>query len=300
MDSMEDQENSRQETVQGNSAQGGSFMQATIITDRATSMGRNSCHYDKCCPPNQCMVEDGILGELHITLSTCSFLTKKVLSEFIGTFVLLFAAAGTGIVNEKTGGNLTILGCASGAGLAVMIVIFSTGHISGAHINPAVTLSFASLRHFPWAEVPLYIIAQVGGSISASYALKGIFHPDLHGGVTIPHGGCGEAFALEFVTSFILMFVITAVATDTRAVGELAGIAVGVTVLLNILISGSTTGGSMNPVRTLGPAIAAGNYEGIWLYIVAPILGMQLGAGAYSLIRLKDPETRRSFRSFRT
>ncbi|KAJ7522436.1 hypothetical protein O6H91_18G010400 [Diphasiastrum complanatum] len=295
---MEDQENPRTEPAQGNNAQGGSFMLAAI-TDRAISMGNSSCHYNKCFPADQCMVEEGILSELHITLSSCSSLTKKVLSEFIGTFVLLFAAAGTGVVNEKTGGSLTILGCAAGAGLAVMIVIFSTGHISGAHINPAVTLSFASLRHFPWVEVPLYIIAQVGGSIGASYALKGIFHPDLHGGVTTPHGGYGEAFALEFVTSFILMFVITAVATDTRAVGELAGIAVGVTVLLDILISGSTTGGSMNPVRTLGPAIAAGNYKGIWLYIIAPILGMQLGAGAYSLIRLKDPATGRSVRSFR-
>ncbi|KAJ7296195.1 hypothetical protein O6H91_Y138300 [Diphasiastrum complanatum] len=246
---MEDQENPRTEPAQGNSAQSGSFMQAGI-TDRATSMGRSSRHYNKCFPVDQCMVEEGILSELPITLSPCSSLTRKVLSEFIGTFVLLFAAAGTAVVNEKTGGSLTILGCAAGAGFAVMIVIFSTGHISGAHINPAVTLSFASLRHFPWAEVPLYIIAQVGGSIGASYALKGIFHPDLH-----------------------------AVATDTRAVGELAGIAVGVTVLLNILISGSTTGGSMNPVRTLGPAIAAGNYKGIWLYILAPILGMQFGAG---------------------
>ncbi|KAJ7296196.1 hypothetical protein O6H91_Y138400 [Diphasiastrum complanatum] len=294
---MEDQKDPPSELAQASSPQGGSFVAA--IYDRATSVGRSSGHYNKCFPVNQCVAEEGILSELHGSLSPCPSLTRKVLSEFLGTFVLLFAAAGTAIVNEKTAGSLTILGCAAGAGLAVMIVIFSTGHISGAHINPAVTLAFASLRHFPWIEVPLYIIAQVVGSISASYVLKGIFHPDLHGGATLLQGGYVEAFFLEFVISAILMFVITAVATDTRAVGELAGIAVGVTVLLNILISGSTTGGSMNPVRTLGPAIAANNYKGIWIYILAPILGMQLGAGAYTLIRLKDVEPARPVRSFR-
>ncbi|KAJ7522439.1 hypothetical protein O6H91_18G010600 [Diphasiastrum complanatum] len=259
---MEDQKDPPSELAQASGPQGGSFVAA--IYDRATSVGRSSGHYNKCFPVNQCVAEEGILSELHGSLSPCPSLTRKVLSEFLGTFVLLFAAAGTAIVNEKTAGSLTILGCAAGAGLAVMIVIFSTGHISGAHINPAVTLAFASLRHFPWIE-----------------------------------GGYVEAFFLEFVISAILMFVITAVATDTRAVGELAGIAVGVTVLLNILISGSTTGGSMNPVRTLGPAIAANNYKGIWIYILAPILGMQLGAGAYTLIRLKDVEPARPVRSFR-
>ncbi|KAJ7538014.1 hypothetical protein O6H91_11G031200 [Diphasiastrum complanatum] len=209
------------------------------IYNRATRIGRSSDDKNTCFPFNQSVTEAGIQSELPVSLLPCpSLITKKVLSEFVGTFILLFAAAGAAIVNEKTGGSLTVPGCAAAAGLAVMIIIFSTGHISGAHINPAVTLSFASLRHFPWMEVPLYIIAQVGGSISASYALKAIFHPDLHGGVITPQGGYSQVFVLEFVTSAILMFVVTAVATDTRAVGELAGIAVGMTVSLNALIAG--------------------------------------------------------------
>ncbi|KAJ7538020.1 hypothetical protein O6H91_11G031300 [Diphasiastrum complanatum] len=209
---------------QASGVQGGSFLAS--MYNRATKIGKSSGHKNTCFPVHQSMAEEGVRSEQAVSLSPCPSLTKKVLSEFIGTFVLLFAAAGGAIVNEKTRGSLTILGCAAAAGLAVMIIVISTGHISGAHINPAVTLSFASLRHFPWMEVPLYIVAQVGGSISASYALKAIFNPDLHGGVITPQGGYAQAFILEFVTSAILMFVITAVATDTRAVGELAGIAV--------------------------------------------------------------------------
>ncbi|KAJ7538018.1 hypothetical protein O6H91_11G031300 [Diphasiastrum complanatum] len=221
---------------QASGVQGGSFLAS--MYNRATKIGKSSGHKNTCFPVHQSMAEEGVRSEQAVSLSPCPSLTKKVLSEFIGTFVLLFAAAGGAIVNEKTRGSLTILGCAAAAGLAVMIIVISTGHISGAHINPAVTLSFASLRHFPWMEVPLYIVAQVGGSISASYALKAIFNPDLHGGVITPQGGYAQAFILEFVTSAILMFVITAVATDTRAVGELAGIAVGMTVSLNVLIAG--------------------------------------------------------------
>ncbi|KAL9161101.1 hypothetical protein ABFS82_08G244500 [Erythranthe guttata] len=182
-----------------------------------------------------------------------------------------------------------------------MIVILSTGHISGAHLNPSLTIAFAALRHFPWVQVPAYIAAQVSASICASFALKGVFHPFMSGGVTVPSVGNGQAFALEFLITFNLLFVVTAVATDTRAVGELAGIAVGATVMLNILVAGPTTGGSMNPVRTLGPAVASGNYKSIWIYLVAPTLGAIAGAAIYTLVKLRaedEPEARpvRSFR----
>ena len=139
-------------------------------------------------------------------------------AEFVGTFIMVFAAAAAPIVNQKYNGAETLLGNAASAGLAVMVVILSTGHISGAHINPAVTIAFAALRHFPWAQVLPYIAVQVLGSISASFALKGVFHPFMSGGVTGPSVGHGRAFALEFIVTFILMFIITAVATDTRAV----------------------------------------------------------------------------------
>ncbi|KAL8207884.1 hypothetical protein R6Q57_007296 [Mikania cordata] len=228
-------------------------------------------------------------------------LTRKLGAEFVGTFILIFAATAGPIVNDKYSGSETLIGNAACAGLAVMIIILSTGHISGAHLNPSLTIAFAALRHFPWAQVPAYILAQVSASICASFALKGVFHPFMSGGVTVPSVSTGQAFALEFLITFNLLFVVTAVATDTRAVGELAGIAVGATVMLNILVAGKSSGGSMNPVRTLGPAVAAGNYTVIWVYLLAPTLGALAGAGVYTLVKLQagegeEPRPARSFR----
>ncbi|KAF6171267.1 hypothetical protein GIB67_036935 [Kingdonia uniflora] len=251
-------------------------------------------------------VEEGSFGGCSLPSPPVSLARKASIlvgAEFIGTLILIFAGTATGIVNQKTEGSETLLGLAASTGLAAMVVILSTGHISGAHLNPSVTIAFAALKHFPWKQVPMYIGAQVMASICAAFALKGIFHPFMGGGVTIPSGDYGQAFALELIISFNLMFVVTAVATDTRAVGELAGIAVGATVMLNILIAGETTGASMNPVRTLGPAIAANNYKAIWVYLTAPIVGALCGAGAYSAVKLPDnsnmqdkPSTVRSFR----
>ncbi|KAG1362242.1 Aquaporin NIP3-1 [Cocos nucifera] len=228
-------------------------------------------------------------------------LTRKLGAEFVGTFILIFGATAAPIVNQKHNGAETLIGNAACAGLAVMIVILSTGHISGAHLNPSLTIAFACLRHFPWVQVPAYITAQVSASICASFALKAIFHPFLSGGVTVPSVSTAQAFFLEFCITFNLLFVVTAVATDTRAVGELAGIAVGATVMLNILVAGPSSGGSMNPVRTLGPALAAGNYRQIWIYLVAPTAGAIAGAATYTLVKLTDedgvtPRTPRSFR----
>lgn len=254
---------------------------------------------DKCnCLPTGTWSKD----EPFFQRASLILLSRKVVAEFLGTFILIFAGTSTAIVDQKTGGQESLIGKAASSGLGIMIVILSTGHISGAHVNPALTIAFAAFRHFPWVQVPFYLTAQVLGSISAGFALKGIFDPFMGGGVTVPSGSYGQAFSLEFIISFNLMFVVTAVATDTRAVGELAGLAVGATVMLNILIAGPNSGGSMNPVRTLGPAIAAGNYKGIWIYIVGPISGALLGAAAYTLIRLKpnpDEESKRSVRSFR-
>ncbi|XP_071702889.1 probable aquaporin NIP5-1 [Rutidosis leptorrhynchoides] len=227
-------------------------------------------------------------------------LTRKLGAEFVGTFILIFAATAGPIVDEKYSNSETLIGNAACAGLAVMIIILSTGHISGAHLNPSLTIAFAALRHFPWAQVPAYILAQVSASICTSFALKGVFHPFMSGGVTLPTVSTGQVFALEFLITFNLLFVVTAVATDTRAVGELAGIAVGATVMLNILVAGKSSGGSMNPVRTLGPAVAAGNYTLIWVYMLAPTLGALAGAGVYTLVKLQagEGEVPRSARSF--
>ncbi|KAH7547468.1 aquaporin NIP6-1 [Ziziphus jujuba] len=259
----------------------------------------------KCFSVEDWALEEGTLPKVSLSLPHPPVsLARKVGAEFIGTLILIFAGTATAIVNQKTQGSETLLGLAASTGLAVMIVILSTGHISGAHLNPSVTIAFAALKHFPWKHVPVYVGAQVLASLCAAFALKGIFHPIMGGGVTVPSGNCGQAFALEFIISFNLMFVVTAVATDTRAVGELAGIAVGATVMLNILIAGETTGASMNPVRTLGPAIAANNFKAIWVYLTAPILGALCGAGTYTAVKLPEvgddnigkPSTPRSFR----
>ncbi|KAM0870754.1 hypothetical protein ACQ4PT_039825 [Festuca glaucescens] len=217
-------------------------------------------------------------------------------AEFVGTFILIFFATAAPIVNQKYGGAISPFGNAACAGLAVTTIILSTGHISGAHLNPSLTIAFAALRHFPWLQVPAYVAVQVLGSICASFALKGVFHPFLSGGVTVPDVtiSTAQAFFTEFIITFNLLFVVT-------AVGELAGIAVGAAVTLNILVAGPTTGGSMNPVRTLGPAVAAGNYRQLWIYLVAPTLGAVAGAGVYTAVKLRDVngETPRPQRSFR-
>ncbi|KAH7564657.1 hypothetical protein JRO89_XS09G0002800 [Xanthoceras sorbifolium] len=227
----------------------------------------------KCFTVEEWAMEEGRLPPVSCSLPPPPVsLARKVGAEFIGTLILIFAGTATAIVNQKTQGSETLLGLAASTGLAVMIVILSTGHISGAHLNPSITIAFASLKHFPWKHV--------------------VFNPIMGGGVTVPSEGYGygQAFALEFIISFNLMFVVTAVATDTRAVGELAGIAVGATVMLNILIAGPSTGASMNPVRTLGPAIAANNYKAIWIYLTAPILGALCGAGMYSVVKLPEED----------
>ncbi|XP_073135415.1 probable aquaporin NIP5-1 isoform X2 [Henckelia pumila] len=211
-------------------------------------------------------------------------------AEFVGTFILIFAATGAPVLNHKLNGADTLFGNAACSASAVMVVILSTGHISGAHLNPSVTIAFAIFRHFPWAHVPAYIAVQVLASICASFTLKGVFHPSMSSGVTVPSVSNGQAFALEFLIAFNLLFVVTAVATDTRAVGELASIAVGATVMLNVLVAGQSSGASMNPVRTLGPALAAGSYKSIWIYFVAPPLGAVAGAAIYTLVKIRGED----------
>jgi aquaporin NIP len=141
-------------------------------------------------------------------------------AEFVGTFILIFFATAAPIVNQKYGGAISPFGNAACAGLAVTTIILSTGHISGAHLNPSLTIAFAALRHFPWLQVPAYVAVQVLGSICASFALKGMFDPFLSGGVTVPDVtiSTAQAFFTEFIITLNLLFVVTAVATYTRAV----------------------------------------------------------------------------------
>ncbi len=173
-----------------------------------------------------------------------------------------------------------------------MVMIYATGHISGAHFNPAVTVAFASSGRMPWREVPPYVGGQLAAALLAALALRLILGPVDMIGATIPAGPAAQSFALEIVMTFFLMFVIASVATDARAVDELAGVAIGGTVALEALFGGPISGASMNPARSLGPALVGGEYLHIWIYFAAPILGAVAGSKVYELVRCGGPAPR--------
>ena len=215
-------------------------------------------------------------------------LARALVAETIGTFALVFAGCGAIMVDEKTSA-LGHVGVAITFGLVIMVMIYAVGHVSGAHFNPAVTFSFALARHFPRRHVPLYWGAQLAGALIAAAILRGSLGNIAHVGATFPSRSEGQAFLWEAILSFFLMFVIMAVATDTRAVGEAAAIAIGGTVGLDAMFGGPITGASMNPARSLGPGIVAGDLDAIWVYLLAPILGAAIAALAYTFIRSEIP-----------
>ncbi len=208
---------------------------------------------------------------------------RSLLAEAIGTFALVFAGCGAIMVDHQTHA-LGHVGVAISFGLVIMIMIYAVGHISGAHFNPAVTFAFAVSRHFPPARVLAYWAAQLAGALGAALVLRGSLGDVAHVGATLPAGSNGQAFLWEAVLSFFLMFVIMAVATDARAVGEAAAIAIGGTVGLDAMFGGPITGASMNPARSLGPAIAAGDFTSIWVYLAAPIAGATAAAVVYRVV----------------
>jgi MIP family channel proteins len=211
-------------------------------------------------------------------------LARSLAAEAIGTFALVFAGCGAVMVDARTGA-LGHVGVAISFGLVIMVMIYALGHVSGAHFNPAVTLAFATSRHFPAVRVPAYWAAQLGGATAAALVLRGSLGNVAHVGATLPTGTDRQAFLWEAVLSFFLMFVIMAVATDTRAVGEAAAIAIGATVGLDAMVGGPISGASMNPARSLGPALAAGDLSSVWVYLTAPFLAAVVAAIAYTLLR---------------
>ncbi|XP_071735592.1 probable aquaporin NIP4-2 [Rutidosis leptorrhynchoides] len=214
--------------------------------------------------------------------------TQKVFAETVGTYFLIFIGCGSFVVDKKYG-SITFPGMSVAWGLIIMVMVYSVGHISGAHLNPSVTITFAIFRQFPYKQVPLYIAGQMLGSILASCTLCMLFEVEqkyFFG--TVPNGSNVRSLVLEIIISFLLMFVISGVATDNRSTGELAGIAIGMTILINVLLAGQVSGASMNPARSLGPAIVMNEYKGIWVYLVGPTIGTIFGGFAYNLIRFTD------------
>lgn len=205
---------------------------------------------------------------------------KKYIAEMIGTFALLFAGTGAIIVNDVSGGAISHLGIALTFGLVVMAMIYALGEVSGAHLNPAVTIGFYLARRLPLREVLPYILSQCAGGLLASLVLRLMFegHPTL--GATAPAGSVAQSFALEIVITFFLMLVILSVSTGAKEKGIMAGAAVGAMVCLAALFAGPISGASMNPARSLAPALVAGHLEHLWIYISAPVIGVGLAVAA--------------------
>jgi aquaporin NIP len=211
-------------------------------------------------------------------------LARSLCAEAIGTFALVFAGAGAIVVDAKTHA-LGHVGVAIVFGLVIMAMIYAVGHVSGAHFNPSVSFAFALTRHFPWRRAGAYWLAQVAGAIAAAALLRASLGDHANVGATLPSGSQGQAFLWELILTFFLMFVIMSVATDTRAVGEAAAIAIGGTVGLDAMFGGPITGASMNPARSIGPALVSGDLHALWLYVAAPLAGAALGALAYQFVR---------------
>jgi MIP family channel proteins len=211
-------------------------------------------------------------------------MTRPLVAEAVGTFALVFAGAGAIVVDARTH-TLGHVGVAITFGLVIMAMIYAVGHVSGAHFNPAVTFAFALTRHFPWPRAATYWAAQLSGALLAALLIRGSLGTDAHLGATLPSGSQAQSFVWELVLTFFLMFVIMAVATDTRAVGEAAAIAIGGTVGLDAMFGGPISGASMNPARSLGPALVGGDLHALWLYIAAPLIGAGLGGLTYQFVR---------------
>lgn len=212
---------------------------------------------------------------------------RKNLAELIGTFMLVFAGTGAVVANNASNGAVTLVGIALAFGLIVTVVINSIGDVSGAHINPAVTIGLFLGRRIPFATVIPYIISQCIGAILASLLLHFLFPKDAGLGGTIPSGDVMQALILETVTTFFLMFAILNVTTGAKEKGLTAGIIIGSVVTLDILFAGPICGASMNPARSLGPALVSGHLESFWVYLAGPVLGAALAVPACSLIREK-------------
>ncbi len=212
-------------------------------------------------------------------------LRKRLFAEAFGTFALVFAGTGAIVINHVSGGAISHPGIALTFGLIVLAMIYTLGDVSGAHLNPAVTTAFAAAGRFPWREVPAYAGAQLCGALLASLALRGLFPTDEFLGATLPAGSASQSFILETILTLFLMVVILHVSTGAKEKGITAGIAVGAVIGLEAMFAGPICGASMNPARSLAPAIVSGHLADLWIYIAGPILGALLAVPACCAMR---------------
>jgi MIP family channel proteins len=212
----------------------------------------------------------------------------KATAEAIGTFSIVFAGCGAMMVAERFPGSIPLYAVPISFGLAVTIMVYSLGHISGAHFNPAVTAAFSIARHFPAAQVAVYWLAQVLGAFGAISLLSLLLPAGRIFGATFPSVSPFQAVLWEAALTFFLMFVITAVATDARVEGKIAGISIGSAVAIGALVGGPVTGASMNPARSLAPAIFENRLDVIWIYLIGPFLGAIPAALIYGWIRCDE------------
>ncbi|MGL4553170.1 MAG: aquaporin [Gemmataceae bacterium] len=203
---------------------------------------------------------------------------NKLAAELVGTYALVFAGTGAIVVNAAHG-HVTHVGVALTFGLVVLALIYALGDVSGCHLNPAVTLGFVVAGRFAPGRAPGYVAAQVAGAVLASLTLRGLFPDDVTLGATRPAGSAGQSFVLEFLLTLFLMLVILRVSTGAKEKGMMAGVAVGAVIALEALFAGPACGASMNPARSLAPAVVSGDLAHLWLYLVAPPLGAAAAVG---------------------
>ncbi len=210
---------------------------------------------------------------------------KRLFAESLGTFALVFAGTGAIVIDHASNGAITHAGVALTFGLIVLAMIYALGDVSGAHLNPAVTTAFAAAGRFSWHAVPGYIAAQLVGAFAASALLRGLFPANATLGSTLPAGAASQSFILETVLTFLLMLVILSVSTGAKEKGITAGIAIGAVITLEAMFAGPICGASMNPARSIAPAIVSGHLEHLWIYLAGPVLGALLAIPACCGIR---------------
>lgn len=219
---------------------------------------------------------------------------SKYVAELIGTFAIVFCGTGAIVINQQSNGLVSHVGIAITFGLIVMAMIYSLGNISGAHFNPAVTIAFTIAKRFQLKQVIPYVISQLSGAFLASATLKFLFPANNTLGATLPAGTELQSFILEFILTFFLMLVIINVATGSKEQGMFAGLAIGSTVLLEAMFAGPVCGASMNPARSISPAVVSGHLEHLWIYIVAPIAGAAFAIPVFKILHYNNKQNENS------